>query len=256
MTTAKREDGIVGSSVTRAGIVTGGASGIGRAISRRLAADGHAVAIFDRDGIAAAECAAEITRAGGRATAHQLDVTQRAELQAGTDAAIAAHGPLWFLVNAAGWDRPTPFLDSDPALWARIVDINLYGPLNTHHIVCRHMREQGGGRVVNIASDAGRTGAGNVAVYSACKGGMIALTRSLAREFARWNILLNTISPGPTDTPLLASFGDTEGLARQIPLRRLGRPEDFAGITAFLIGDDAGYITGQTLSVSGGLTMV
>ncbi len=243
-------------SATRAGIVTGGASGIGRAIARRLAADGHAVAIFDRDGAAAADCAAEIADAGGRATAHRVDVTRRAEVKAGTDAAIAAHGALWFLVNAAGWDRPTPFLDSDPELWGRVVDVNLYGPLNTHHVVCRHMRENGGGRVVNIASDAGRTGAGNVAVYSACKGGMIALTRSLAREFARWNILLNTVSPGPTDTPLLASFGNTEGLVRQIPLRRLGVPEDFAGIAAFLIGEDAGYITGQTLSVSGGLTMV
>lgn len=248
----------------RAGVVTGGASGIGRAIALRLAAEGARVAIFDRDAAGAQSVVDTIVGAGGRATAYPLDVVDAAAVENATASAARDLGSPWFLVNAAGWDSPKPFLDSTPESWRKIVDINLYGMLNTHHSICRRMREAGGGRVVNIASDAGRTGSGNVAVYAACKGGLIALTKSLAREFARYGILLNAISPGPTQTPLLDAIAGSgpqgakylDALARSIPLRRIGTPEDFAGIAAFLIGDDAAYITGQTISVSGGLTMV
>lgn len=248
----------------RAGIVTGGASGIGRAIALRLAAEGASVAIFDRDGAGAQSAVDAISAAGGRAAAYPLDVTEATAVEDATATAARDLGSPWFLVNAAGWDSPKPFLDSTPESWRRIVDINLYGALNTHHSVCRRMREAGGGRVVNIASDAGRTGSGNVAVYAACKAGLIALTKSLARELARHDILLNAVSPGPTETPLLQSIAGSgpqgakylDALTRSIPLRRIGTPEDFAGIAAFLIGPDASYITGQTISVSGGLTMV
>lgn len=245
------------------GIVTGGASGIGRAIALRLALDGAEVAVFDRNKQGAQSTVEAIAEKGGRAAAFQVDVTDAAGVETVTDRAADELGNPWFLVNAAGWDSPTPFLDSSPESWRRIVDINLYGPLNTLHAVCRRMRQNGGGRVVNIASDAGRVGSGNVAVYSACKAGLIGLTKSLAREFAQYNILLNTISPGPTHTPLMEAVVGSgpegakywESLARMIPLRRVGIPEDHAGLASFLIGAEASYITGQTISVSGGLTM-
>lgn len=253
----------MGKLVGKSGIVTGGASGIGQAITLRLAAEGAKVAIFDRNVDGAQAVAATIVAQGGSAVAYQVDVTDPAAVEQATALAVSEMGSVWYLVNAAGWDSPKPFLDSSPESWRKIVDINLYGPLNTHHSVCRRMRDNGGGRVVNISSDAARVGAGNVAVYSACKGGLIALTKSLAREFAKHNILLNTVCPGPTQTPLMeaivgagpegARFWDS--MKRGIPLRRVGTPEDFPGLVVFLIGDDAGYITGQTISVSGGLTM-
>ena len=247
----------------RSGIVTGGASGIGRAIALRLATEGAQVAIFDRDLKGAQSVASTIAAQGGRAVAFHVDVTDAASVEEATDHVARDAGSLWYLVNAAGWDSPRPFLDSSPESWRRIVDINLYGPLNTHHAVCRRMRDSGGGRVVNIASDAGRVGSGNVAVYSACKGGLIALTKSLAREFARYSILLNTVSPGPTQTPLLEAIRGSgpdsarylDALKRNIPLRRVATPDDYPGLVAFLISDEAAYITGQTISVSGGLTM-
>lgn len=247
----------------RSGIVTGGASGIGRAIALRLATDGATVVIFDRDLEKARATARQIDTEGGRAVALQVDVTDAAAVERATDQAARELGSPWYLVNAAGWDSPKPFLDSDPESWRRIVDINLYGPLHTHHSVCRRMRDSGGGRIVNIASDAGRVGSGNVAVYAACKAGLIALTKSLARELARHDILLNTISPGPTRTPLIEAIAGAgadgkkylDSLARAIPLRRVAVPEDHAGLATFLIGPEANYITGQTISVSGGLTM-
>jgi 2-hydroxycyclohexanecarboxyl-CoA dehydrogenase len=156
------------------------------------------------------------------------------------------------------------FLDTDTALWDKIIAINLYGPLHMHHVVVRGMAERGFGRVVNVASDAGRVGSSGEAVYSACKGGIIAFTKTLARELARRNVTLNVLCPGPTDTPLFDAFKAAspggakigEALARAVPMRRIGTPEDYPGIIAFLLSDDAGYMTGQTISVSGGLTMV
>jgi 2-hydroxycyclohexanecarboxyl-CoA dehydrogenase len=167
-----------------------------------------------------------------------------------------------FLVNNAGWDRAANFLDTTPDFWRKVVAINLFGPLNMNHVVLRGMAARGFGRVVNIASDAGRVGSSGEAVYSACKGGIIAFTKTLARELVGKGVILNTICPGPTDTAILRSFLEgpdgtriAEGLKRAIPMRRLGAPEDYPGLVAFFLSDDAAYITGQTISVSGGLTM-
>ena len=156
------------------------------------------------------------------------------------------------------------FLDSDPELWRRVIDINLYGPIHLHHAVLKGMAEREFGRVINIASDAGRVGSSGEAVYSACKGGIIAFSKTVARELARRGVTVNTVCPGPTDTPLLQSMAVDGGLGerivpaleRAVPMRRIGQPQDYPGIVAFLASDDAGFITGQTISVSGGLTMV
>lgn len=243
----------------KSAIVTGGGSGIGRAIALRLEEEGCAVAIFDLDKAGADAVAAE---SGGKATAYQVDVTDGDAVEAAV-AQVYEAGPVWLLVNCAGWDFPTPFLKTDRDLWRKIVDINLYGPMNLHHSVCGRMAETGG-RVVNIASDAARVGTSGEAVYSACKAGLISLTKSLARELARNGILLNAVCPGPTDTPLMQTVvGSGEdgkkflaSMARGIPLRRIATPEDYPGLVAFLASDDAAYITGQTFSVSGGLTMI
>jgi 2-hydroxycyclohexanecarboxyl-CoA dehydrogenase len=167
-----------------------------------------------------------------------------------------------FLVNNAGWDRAANFLDTTPEFWRKVIAINLYGPLNMSHVVLRGMAARGFGRVVNIASDAGRVGSSGEAVYSACKGGIIAFGKTVARELVGKGITVNTLCPGPTDTAILRSFLEgpegtriAEGLKRAIPMRRFGVPEDYPGLVAFLLSDDAAYITGQTISVSGGLTM-
>jgi 2-hydroxycyclohexanecarboxyl-CoA dehydrogenase len=168
------------------------------------------------------------------------------------------------LVNNAGWDKPMPFLKTDVALWDKIIRINLYGPMNTHHAVLPLMLVNGGGRIVNIASDAARVGTSNEAVYSACKAGVISFTKSVARELASKNILLNAVCPGPTNTPMMeAVLGEGENavkwkdaMLRGIPLRRMGEPEDYAGLVAFLASSDANFITGQTFSVSGGMNMI
>jgi len=216
-------------------IVTGGGSGIGRATALRLAEEGCTVGIFDID-----QAGAETTVAlcGGHARAWRTDIADRASVEQSAAAFEQDIGPPDLLANVAGWERPMSFLDTDTALWDKIIGINLYGPLHMHHVVVRGMAERGFGRVVNVASDAGRVGSSGEAVYSAC--------------------------PGPTDTPLFDAFkagspGGAkigEALARAIPMRRIGTPEDYPGIIAFLLSDDAAYMTGQTISVSGGLTMV
>ena len=175
----------------------------------------------------------------------------------------AKGGPTDILVNNAGWDKFAYFLDTDPALWEKIIAINLRGPLNLHHWVLKGMQQRRSGRVVNIASDAGRVGSSMEAVYSACKGGIISFSKTVAREMARSNVTVNCVCPGPTETPLLAAFfGEGEqgqkaadAMRRGVPLKRLGRPDDLPGVVAFLSSDDAAFITGQTISVSGGLTM-
>jgi len=244
-------------------IVTGAGSGIGREIAKRLAAEGCAVAVFDINKDGAAETVSEVEAAGGKATFYPTDITDRDAVDASVDAFEADSGPVNILVNNAGWDLPIAFIDTDRDFWDKIIAINLYGPLNMHHVVLPRMIEAGGGRIVNISSDAGRVGSSGEAVYSACKGGIIAFSKTVARECARRGVQVNCVCPGPTDTPLFDEFkaasGDgakiAEGLARAIPMKRLGVPEDYAGIVAFLASDDAGYITGQTISVSGGLTM-
>ncbi len=238
-------------------VVTGGASGIGRAISRRLGEEGALVGIFDIDPAGGEETKAAIEGAGGRAIAFATDITSYDAVQRDVGAFEAAAGPITGLVNNAGWDKPEPFLDNDQELWRKVIDLNLYGPINMSHVVLKKMVERGGGRVVTISSDAGRVGSSGEAVYSACKGGVIAFNKTLARELTRKGITLNTVCPGPTDTPLLDAIPEKlrAALERAIPMRRLAQPEDYPGMVAFLLSDDAAYITGQTISVSGGLTM-
>jgi len=238
-------------------IVTGGASGIGRAIARRLGEEGAVVAVFDINGTGADKVVGEITSAGGTAHAYAVDITSYDAVKQGVGAFEKDAGPVDGLVNNAGWDKAEPFLQSQPEIWNKVIAINLYGPIHMCHAVLQGMAERGRGRIVSIASDAGRVGSSGEAVYSACKGGIIAMTKTMARELARTGITLNTVCPGPTETPLLAEVNERlrEALKRAIPMKRLAQPEDYPGMVAFLLSDDAGYITGQTISVSGGLTM-
>lgn len=242
-------------------IVTGGAGGIGSAIVRRLAREGCRVGVFDVAVESARLLAESIRDEGGVAEPFCVDITDYSAVQVAVDQYLEKFQHIDGLVNNAGWDRARPFLETDPDFWRPIVDINLYGPLNMSHVVLKHMAHQGAGKVVNIASDAGRVGSSGEAVYSAAKAGIIALGKTLARELAAKGITVNSVCPGPTDTPLLASFDTsadarlTQALTRAIPMKRLAQPEDFPGIVAFLLSDDAGFITGQTISVSGGLSM-
>jgi 2-hydroxycyclohexanecarboxyl-CoA dehydrogenase len=242
-------------------ILTGGASGIGRAAALRLAQEGCLVGIFDTNETGAAETARQCPDPAA-VRAYHVDISDEVQVAAALAAFEAAFGPTDGLANIAGWDRPARFLDTDRAFWDQVIRINLYGPLVMHHLVVRGMAERRSGRVVNVASDAGRVGSSGEAVYSACKGGVIAFTKTLARELASRGVTLNALCPGPTDTPLFDAFrqapgGDRLGdaLARAIPLRRLATVDDYPGLIAFLLSDDAAYITGQTISVSGGLTM-
>ncbi len=244
-------------------IVTGGGGAIGRAIGRRFGDEGAVVGVFDINGAAAAQTTELIRQAGGQAHAQVVDITDYAAVQQATAAFEQAAGPTDILVNNAGWDRFINFLDTDVAFWEQVIAINLRGPLNLHHVVVRGMAARRRGKVVNIASDAGRVGSSGEAVYAACKGGLIAFTKTLARELAMQGVTLNVVCPGPTETPLfraLAGEGEAgqkvaAALERAIPMKRLGRPEDIPGVVAFLAGDDADFITGQVISVSGGLTM-
>jgi len=241
-------------------ILTGGASGIGRATAIRLVEEGCIVGIFDLNESGASETLTLCEGGPGQALSYMVDIGEYDEVSHAVRAFEAAAGPTELLANVAGWDQARNFLDSSPEFWEKVIRINLYGPLNMHHVVVRGMAERGSGRVVNISSDAGRVGSSGESVYSACKGGIIAFTKTLARELARRGVTLNVVCPGPTDTPLLASIAQsspklTDALARAIPLGRLGQVDDYPGIIAFLLSDDAAFMTGQTISVSGGLTM-
>lgn len=244
-------------------IVTGGGGAIGRAICLRMAEEGCVIGIFDIVGDKAEETERQIAEAGGKAYSFAINITDYAAVEEAVVRFEKAAGPTDILVNNAGWDRFANFLDTEPDLWDNILEINLKGPLNLHHVVVRGMATRRSGRVVNIASDAGRVGSSGEAVYSACKGGIIAFTKTLARELARRSVNLNVVCPGPTETPLFRSLLDggeagakvAEALKRAIPMKRLGQPEDIPGIVAFLASDDATFITGQVISVSGGLTM-
>jgi len=247
----------------KAVIVTGGGGAIGRAICLRFAGYGAAVGVFDLNGESARRVAAEIAAAGGRAHAEAVDIADHGGVQAALARCEAALGPTDVLVNNAGWDKFQNFVDTEPELWDRLIGINLKGALNVTHGVLKGMVQRRRGRIVTIASDAGRVGSSQEAVYSACKGGLIAFTKTVAREVARSGITLNCVCPGPTDTPLLAAVaGDDErgqkvraALVGAIPMKRVGQPEDIPGAVCFLASDDAAFITGQTISVSGGLTM-
>jgi 2-hydroxycyclohexanecarboxyl-CoA dehydrogenase len=243
-------------------VVTGGASGIGRAIALALAREGARVAILDLNEEGAAAVSAAIAGAGGEARPWRVDITDPARVDAVIGDVIARWGTVHVLVNCAGWDQPRPFVETTPDFWDKILAINLKGPIACTRAVLPAMIAQGYGKIVTIASDAGRVGSTGEAVYSAAKGGLIAFTKTIARETARHRINVNCVCPGPSDTPLFqnefaaASPKLAESLRRVIPFGRLGVPEDVAPAVVFLASDEAGFITGQTLSVSGGLTMV
>lgn len=244
-------------------VLTGGGGGIGGATCRRLAAEGASVAVFDLNLEAAEKVAAEIRAAGGVAEAFKCDIADRASVDAAVAAAEARLGPVAVLVNNAGWDIFKPFTKSTADEWQKLIAINLTGALNMHHAVLPGMVERKYGRIVNVASDAGRVGSSGESVYAACKGGLISFSKTIAREHARHGVTVNVVCPGPTDTALLSGFAAAAGnpeklieaFTRAIPLGRLGKPDDLAGAIAFMASDDAGFVTGQVLSVSGGLTM-
>ncbi|MGI9645341.1 MAG: SDR family NAD(P)-dependent oxidoreductase [Ilumatobacteraceae bacterium] len=245
----------------RVAFVTGGGSGIGREICRTLAERGRAVVAADVDADGAAKTVASI--AGGRAIAVEMDVTSADSVHRARQTASAELGPVGVLVNCAGWDELRPFVDTDEDFWQRVIDINLTGALRTVHTFLPGMIDAGWGRIVNIGSDAARVGSSLEAVYSGAKGGVISFTKTIAREAARAGVTANVVCPGPTDTPLLddivAAGEDGErvigAMTRAVPMKRLGQPADVAAAVAYLASDEAGFVTGQTLSVSGGLTM-
>lgn len=241
-------------------IVTGGGGGLGTAICKRLAEEGCRIGVFDLNLDAAQETAAEIGKA---ACAFSVDISDLDAVKSAVAASEEKLGPTDILVNNAGWDQVGNFLQTDKALWEKIVGINLWGPLHMTHTVAQGMSDRAAGKIITISSDAARVGSSGEGVYSACKGGMVAFSKTLARELARKNINVNVVCPGPSDTAILNDFigeGEMgqkiyEGLKRAIPFKRLGQPEDFGGIVAFLASSEADYITGQVISVSGGLTM-
>ncbi|HYY22457.1 MAG TPA: 3-oxoacyl-ACP reductase family protein [Thermoleophilaceae bacterium] len=245
----------------RVALVTGAAGGIGRAICLDLAADGRAVVASDVRLDGAEETASAVSQAAGRSAAVELDVTSTESVAAGVAAASDALGAIDIVVNNAGWDELRPFLETDEQFWDRVIELNFTGCLRVTRQVLPGMVERGFGRVVNVASDAGRVGSSLESVYSGAKGGVISFTKTIAREVARSGVTANAVCPGPTRTPLLEGMTETGGeklidsLTRAVPMRRLGEPEDVAAAVAFLASDRAGFITGQTLSVSGGLTM-
>jgi 2-hydroxycyclohexanecarboxyl-CoA dehydrogenase len=239
-------------------IVTGGGGGIGGATCRRFAEEGTKVAVFDIDFAAAERVAAEI---GGKAFA--CDITDYDAVQKAVGEVIALWGRIDILVNNAGWDVFKLFKDTQPSEWTKLIAINLIGPLHMHHAVLPGMMAQGGGRIVNIASDAARVGSSGEAVYAACKSGIVGFSKTLAREHARHKIGINVVCPGATRTNLFEDYkkgaGNPEKLEeafrRAVPMGRIGEPEDLPGAILFFSSDDAAFITGQVLSVSGGLTM-
>lgn len=244
-------------------IVTGGGGGIGGATCRRFAKTGARVAVLDRNPEAAGAVAREIQAAGGTAAAITCDITDRASVDAAVAAASAQLGPIDVLVNNAGWDIFKPFTKTEPAQWDKLIAINLVGALHMHHAVLPGMVERRRGRIVNVSSDAARVGSSGEAVYAACKGGLVAFSKTIAREHARHGITVNVVCPGPTDTALFADYKEgagnpeklVEAFTRSIPLGRIGQPDDLPGAILFFASDDAAFITGQVLSVSGGLTM-
>ena len=241
----------------RVAFVTGAARGIGRAIAIRLGEEGARVAAADLDEAGARDTA---RAAGAGAVAIYVDVTDGDSLRAAVAAAERALGPIDVLVNNAGWDKVEPFVRSAEETWEKVIAINLTGVLRCTRAVVEGMIARRHGRIVSIASDAARVGSTGEAVYSAAKSGVIAFSKTLAREVARHGINVNVVCPGPTDTPLFRSIAEEspklmDALGRAVPFGRIGKPEEIAAAVAFLSSDDAAFVTGQTLSVSGGLTM-
>ncbi len=244
-------------------LVTGGSRGIGKAICLRLAEEGARIAVVDILEREAEETATEIKSKGGQAIAIKTDVTQLGQVQACVRKVEGTWGPVEILINNAGWDKVEPFIESKPETWERVIGINLKGPIHFCHTVIPKMIEQGKGKIITISSDAGRVGSSGEAVYSACKAGAIGFSRTLARELARAKINVNVVCPGPTDTALLKEVTSGErgariidAMVKAVPFRRLGQPEEIAAAVMFFASPDSDFITGQVLSISGGLTMV
>jgi 2-hydroxycyclohexanecarboxyl-CoA dehydrogenase len=244
----------------RIALVTGGASGIGAATSRRLAAEGARVAVTDLDRDRADQVAREIDGA-----AFELDVRSTDSIRAAVDGAESELGPLDVLINNAGYDEFSFFTRTDEGLWDRVLEVNLRGVIAVTHAVLPGMQERGGGKIVNVASEAGRVGSQGSAVYSSAKAGVIGFTKAIARESARYGVACNAVAPGPIETPLLmaapAALGElgqrlVEGMVGSTAMRRIGQPDEVAAVIAFLASDDSSYVTGQTLGVSGGLGML
>ena len=244
----------------RFALVTGGGSGIGRAIAARLASEGAAVAVADLDRDAAEQTASTLREGGGEALAVQMDVADFARVTAVVSELRSSRGPIDILVNNAGWDRMQPFVENTPELWTRLIDVNLRGAIHCCRAVADDMMARGSGKIVSISSDAARVGSTGEAVYSACKGGIISFSKTLARELARYRINVNVVCPGPTDTPLLRGMAESgsaklvDSLERAIPFRRLGRPEEIAAAVVFLVSPEASYVNGTVLTVDGGRT--
>ena len=244
-------------------LVTGGSRGIGHAICVRLAEEGAMVAVVDILEPEAQQAANEIKVKGGQAMAVRCDVTQLEQVQDAVLAVTDAWGQVDILVNNAGWDKIEPFIESQPETWEKVIAINLKGPISFCHTVVPQMLQRGSGKIITISSDAGRVGSTGEAVYSACEAGVVGFSKTLARELARAKINVNVVCPGPTETPLLKQItGGSKGariidaMTKAVPFRRLGQPEEIAAAVAFFASPDADFVTGQVLSVSGGLTMV
>ena len=248
----------------RVAVVSGAGRGIGQAIAQALAAQGRRIAVCDVLADEAKETAAAIVAGGGEAKPYVVDVTSTDSVTNGHLAIVDELGPVEIMVNCAGWDAFYSFVDTDEALWDKIIEINYKGVLRWTHQVLPGMTERRFGRICNISSDAARVGSSLEAVYAGAKGGVISFTKTIAREAARAGVTANVVCPGPTDTNLLrdaaASQGDSAdkflgALSRAIPMRRIGQPHEVASAVAYFCSEDAGFVTGQTLSVSGGLTM-
>jgi 2-hydroxycyclohexanecarboxyl-CoA dehydrogenase len=211
----------------------------------------------------AAKLAGELSASGAEVRDYCVDITDYEKVRKACESIESELGPIDVLINNAGWDHAAKFVDTDPYLWTKLISINLIGPLNLQHSIVPKMLERGFGRVINISSDAGRVGSSGESVYSACKGGLISFSKTLAREVARKQITVNVVCPGPTDTALFRDFAGSgesgeklkNALQKAIPFGRLGTPDDLVGAVCFLASDDAAFITGQVISVSGGLTM-
>ena len=239
-------------------VVTGAASGIGRATAEALAATGATVVVADINREQGSAVAAALREQGGSAEFIAVDMTDRDSIAVFAGAVLERYGNVDILVNGAGWGRTHPFWEGTAELWDKLIALNLVGPMTLVKALLPCMMERKSGRIVNIASDAGRVGSLGETVYAGAKGGLIAFTKSLARETARYGINVNCVCPGPTDTPLLAAVpeGHLEAFKKAIPLRRFAQPSEVADAVVFFAGPQSTYITGQVLSVSGGLTMV
>jgi 2-hydroxycyclohexanecarboxyl-CoA dehydrogenase len=243
-------------------LVTGGASGIGKAVCLAFAAQEARVAVADVNADGAEQVAAAVTRAGGDGLPVTMDVSNRASVADGIGRVLTSWGGIDVLANVAGWDRITPFVDTTEEFWDKVIAINFRGILATCHAVLPHMIERKRGVIVNVASEAGRSGSSGEAVYSGAKGAVIAFSKAIAREVARYGIRVNVAAPGLTDTPLLQAL-TAEGheklisaIVKATPLQRLAKPEEIADAVLFLASERASFLTGQTLSIGGGLTMV